>query len=94
MKHGLSEPFMTFTIGSFNIGKTHKRALNLKGLRPIKIKLKCNNKVSKKMLHEKLNKKSLLQQHMPLTCGCQKGKMVGVGGGGGIRKDKLKASYL
>ena len=49
-----------------------------KGLNgPIKINLKCNNKVNKEMLHEKLNKNSLLQQHMPLTCVCQKGKWSG-----------------
>ena len=45
------------------------------------------------MLPEKLNRNSLLQQHMPLTCDYQKRK---IGGGGWleIQKDKLKASYL
>ena len=44
------------------------------------------------MLPEKLNRNSLLQQHMPFTCDYQKRKI-----GGGwleIQKDKLKASYL
>ena len=81
---GLVLAFLFSITGLFSIGKTHKRALNLKGLNgPIEIKLKCNNKVNKKMLREKLYKNSLLQQHMPLTCGCQKGKMFWGGGGGG-----------
>ena len=33
------------------------------------------------MLREKLYKNNLLQQHMPLTCGCQKRENVRGGGG-------------
>ena len=35
------------------------------------------------MLLEKLNRNSLLQQRMPLTCDRQKGEIGGRGGGGG-----------
>ena len=44
---------------------------------------KYSNKINKKMLLEKLNRNSLLQQRMPLTCDRQKGEIGGRGGGGG-----------
>ena len=36
------------------------------------------------MLLEKLNRNSLLQQRMPLTCDRQKGEIGGRKGGGGV----------
>ena len=92
MKHRLFEPF---------IGKTPKRTLILKTLnepiaegvlfqkhlRKLATKNATINKVNKKMLPEKLNRNSLLQQHMPLTCDYQK-RQIG-GGWLEIQKDKL-----
>ena len=46
---------------------------------------KYSNKINKKMLLEKLNRNSLLQQRMPLTCDRQKGEIGGRGEGGGGR---------
>lgn len=102
MKHRLSEPFIGKTPKRTLILKTLNEPIKVKysgiaesvlpqkHLRKLATK-KCNSKVNKKMLPEKLNRNSLLQQHMPLTCDYQKRKI-----GGGwleIQKDKLKASY-
>ena len=99
MKHRLFEPFIGKTPKRTLILKTLNEPIKIKysgiaegvlfqkHLRKLATKNATLNKVNKKMLPEKLNRNSLLQQHMPLTCDYQKRQIDG--GWLEIQKDKL-----